>query len=498
MKPNAKNVKARILTGCGVVLLAMQISGCNTKAGPCAQPGVEGVARYERCLAPHETIKRVTEPAPFTLLHIEYFKPGSWGSFSPGLTLEYVRILRDGLVVVEQAQQVERWEGLERTVLLATAKRPENAGLLLLDSAPNAPIVRHVPTGYNPWEVDTGFQLGYPWGRGRRYLPRRYNSNDGGMLLSLDPFRLELLPESPRSMLAPTVTTLASVSPDGRTYAYASSRTTPAAIMVVSASGDRRDPVALPITGLAPEAPGTSPYEPLRSWFAAAYTWQADSAGAWDLVPRRRPPQGIGTTEALEELFTDAANGYLQCFAAGNPHCMQKWNRLRDPAVLTGSCCESPYTYAPAEPVKAFGARVVALSLRRLIDGNSGYAMLAEGDAATLAAALEQRLRQRNIPFVRADRCPDLADSQEACERRLLDTINWQNPPDDNTLLRRILDEAEEKRPVFLTPTLAFGLYQDERGLTLLLPFARYVMSRAPRHGTRVPQSGAAPLHHKG
>jgi len=98
---------------------------------------------------------------------------------------------------------------------------------------------------------------------------------------------------------------------------------------------------------------------------------------------------------------------------------------------------------------------------------------------------------------VRADRCPDLADSQEACERRLLDTNNWQNPPDDNTLLRRILDEAEEKRPVFLTPTLAFGLYQDERGRTLLLPFARYVMPQAPRHDTRVPQGGAAPLHHK-
>ncbi|MGF6183198.1 hypothetical protein ABIB42_004251 [Massilia sp. UYP32] len=62
-----------------------------------------------------------------------------------------------------------------------------------------------------------------------------------------------------------------------------------------------------------------------------------------------------------------------------------------------------------------------------------------------------------------------------SCERKLRDTINWQHPPNDTSKLSRILSAAE-KNIVFLTPTLAFGLYPDDRGRTWILPLARYVM----------------------
>ncbi|MCC2972429.1 hypothetical protein [Massilia sp. IC2-476] len=475
----------------GALLLAATLAGCRGKTGPCQQPGASGAVQYQGCLASHETIREVTELAPFTVLAIDYYEPGRGGYYSPGVNKQYFRILHGGRVVLEQAERVERWEGVGRNVLLATAYVPDDGGLHLLDAMPGGPLVHHLVTGPNHWEGDAVYEHGYPWGPRRRYLPRRYNSNDGGFLLGIDPFRLQLLPEGSDGAAAPSINTLASVSPDGRVYAYADSRVTPSAIMVVAADGGRRDPVALPLTALPTANLPANPYDALRAWFGASYTWEADHTGAWDIAARRPPGKTPDLADALEELFTDAALGYRNCFAPGNPHCLQGWERAQDAEALTGACCNSPFTYAPAAPVKAFGRPAVALSLRKLSEGGSGYTLLVEGQPVDLATALEQRLRRRKVPFVRADHCPGLADSHVACERKLRDAINWQHPPNDTAVLWRILQEAEENI-IILTPTLALALYPDGGGRTWMVTLARYALP--PRTGSKA----MTPLFHRG
>lgn len=431
--------------------------------------------QYEGCLARHETLKIVTELKPFTVLTIDYYKPGWGGYYFSDVREKYFRILHDERVVLERAEGVEQWEGAGRSVLLATVQMLDDGGLHLLDAAAGKPVVRHLVTGVNHWEGEKNFEHGYPWGPERRYLPRRYYSNDAGFLLELDPIRLHLMPLGSTGIAEPTITTLAAVSPDGRAYAYVDNRNTPSAIKVVTADGGQRDPVALPLTALASSAPDVSPYEPLRNWFATSYKWETDRTGAWDIVPRQPVRAPSSMTDTLEDLFTDSLYGYRQCFAPGNRRCLPGWELAREPEALTGFCCNPSVTYSPTESVMAFDIRVVALSLRRLSDGGAGYGLVVEGNAAKLVATLERRLQRRKIPFVQASRCPNLATSHEFCERKLRDTINWQHPPNDTSKLSRILSAAE-KNIVFLTPTLAFGLYPDDRGRTWILPLARYVM----------------------
>lgn len=479
-----------------MLVLTLNIAGCDQKGAPCVHRGTDNMPLYEGCLARHETLKNVTELDPFTVLTIDYYKPGWGGYYFSDVNDKYFRILHDERVVLQRADGVEEWEGTGRNVLLATVEMLDDGGLHLLDAAADDAVVRHLVTGVNHWEGEKNFEHGYPWGPGRRYLPRRYHSNDAGFLLDLDPIRLHLLPLGSTGITEPMITTLAAVSPDGRAYAYVDSRATPSAITIVTADGDQRDPVALPLTELVSNAPDINPYEPLRSWFATSYIWETDRAGVWNIVPHRPVSASSSMTDTLEDLFTDATYGYRQCFAPGNRHCLPGWELVKEPEALTGFCCNPSATYAPTKSVKAFDARVVALSLRRLNNGGSGYGLVVESDATKLVATLERRLRKRKIPFVRADRCPDLATSHESCERKLHDTINWQHPPNNTSVLSRILFEAE-KNIVFLTPTLAFGLYPDDRGRTWILPLARYVMP--PKIGAQAGSTAAAaPLFHRG
>lgn len=479
-----------------MLALTCCIAGCDQKDAPCVRYGADKVPQYEGCLERHETVKIVAKLEPFTVLTIDYYKPGWGGYYFSDVKDKYFRILHDERIALPRAERVEQWEGTGRNVLLATVEMLDDGGLHLLDAAADDAVVQHLVTGVNHWEGEKNFEHGYPLGPGRRYLPRRYHSNDAGFLLDLDPIRLHLLPLGSTGITEPMITTLAAVSPDGRAYAYVDSRATPSAITIVTADGDQRDPVALPLTELVSSAPDINPYEPLRSWFATSYIWETDRAGVWNIVPRRPVSASSSMTDTIEDLFTDATYGYRQCFAPGNRHCLPGWELVREPEALTGFCCNPSATYAPTKSVKAFDARVVALSLRRLNNGGSGYGLVVESDATKLVATLERLLRKRKIPFVRADRCPDLATSHESCERKLLDTINWQHPPNNTSVLSRILFEAE-KNTVFLTPTLAFGLYPDDRGRTWILPLARYVMP--PKIGAQAGSTAAAaPLFHRG
>ncbi|WEF32684.1 hypothetical protein [Pseudoduganella chitinolytica] len=428
----------------------------------CGAPATAPSGPYARYLKGDESVRKVSEEGPFTLLDIEY---RSCCGYLFSAQLDYQRILYRGKVVAKKVERVEPFRGFGRPALVWPVPLGDGK-LQVLSEHQGKAVFDTIDLGLYSHDGEDGYYHGYPIAPGVRYFPR-----NGGVLLSAFPIRVRKLPAG-LDCCTGHIGQLAGTAPDGSAYAYADSRKEPGAMLVVDADGGMREPVPLPVAQPAPAPQDLSPHSPLLRWFETSFTWTKNVQGKWNVAPLAGAPQG--RRAPVEELFLDVPSGYRHCFATDNASCQPGWRLLREGELATifKNGYVPPYTYVPSQPTQAFGAPVGALMVSRIGYGGTGYYLYVEDSADKVVAAFARRLRERRVPFVRIDECPRNTHGTPDCAAPLRDQLGWQRDPDyslENALRWRPDDGA-----MFVLPTVAVRIVAAEGGTTLIGTAARY------------------------
>lgn len=460
---------------CRMGIACAFLAGCT--ASNCVNIKAMDDARFASCISSRESLKTVKEYEPFTALELDY----SSGHGSLSYIDAYTRLLHRGRVVVPKARNIAPWENLPRTVLFAdfSEKNLDAGNLHIVYEQAGKAVVDIIPPTNGGYTADHAFPYGFPMGPGTRYFQAIFEPDNAGFLLQVFPTRITRLPLIPNGIRIPFIKNLAGIAPDKQAYAYTDDSTAPSVIGIVDSDGTVHDPLPIPFQPLEASAdPLANPFEPLWRWFAASYEWQHDHSGKWNVVPVLKHPANP-PANPVEELFIDGIAGYRTCFSSANALCSQQWQLQKEqPAGLTDWYL-SPYRYVSRASTRAFDANVTTLIYSRSSLANqSGYQLLLEALPAHVIAALNKRLQDRGIPFVRIDQCPDVdAYENTACKARLQKTIRWHDTLSDENL--RILFRSAKDSIIFMTPTLAFGVFPAPGNRAFLSTLARYDVSAA-------------------
>lgn len=436
-------------------LVAVLLTACGGPVTPPSGP-------YARYLKGDESVRKVTQEGPFTLLDIEY---RSCCGYLFGAQLDYQRILYRDKVIVKRTERAVPFHGFGRSALIWPIIVSDGDLTVVSERNGKAVFDKFNPGVYD-YRGEEGFEYGYPIAPGVRYFPR-----NGGALVRGFPITVQPLPKGV-DCCGVWIGELAGTAPDGTAYAYADRRDTPGAIIVVDADGQAREPVALPQAATIPDTKqDLSPYSPLLRWFGASFQWVRNAQGRWNVLPATPAPHAASAP--LEDLFLDVTTGYRQCFATDNAACQAGWRRLREgelPGIFKDGFMP-PYTYAPLQPARAFGAPVSALLFGRTGYGGPGYHLFVDDKPVNVIAAFTQRLRQRKLPFVRADECPR-EDDWPQCEDAYRKQLGWEDKLDYS--LEDALHWRPEDGAMFMLPTLAVTISALEDGSTQVYTRARY------------------------
>jgi hypothetical protein len=442
------------------------LSGCNDRK--CIKASAKDTAVYDECLFRYESVAKVRQFGPFTALTVRYVEPyGYWGA-----DFTYERILYEGQILKKKVDSVSEWRGLAETVLFVEFLSGDESSLHLVYEHAGRPIAERIDVGNYGWAGTSEFPHGFPLSAGVRYFPRYVGAKDAGFLLAALPTRVTKLPLGPQGVRVPWVQILAGIAPDGKSYAYSDSRETPSAVVVVDADGAVHEPIPIPFTSLGLKAdPDTGALEPLWNWFGKTFIWQRNPDGRWEIVPKWASHSGQ-TENSVENVFIDAANGYKVCFANDNSACLSGWLPMRKTDTQANDCCLSPYVYSPLKPIRVFNGDLIKLVYSESITPGSGYQVELDASSDVVVKALTERLQQREVPFVRVDKCPDLVSNERECIAILKRTVRWKDPI-DQSVVDNIL-RAAKAGVVVVTPTAALGIYAGQNGQTWIDTLARY------------------------
>ena len=474
---------------CVLLIVCSVLCGCTDN--PCLDNSNEGATVYDRCLSRHESVTSATRLEPFTVLTISYDEPyGYWGAH-----LMYQRILHKDRVLTKKVDSVQPWSGLSNSVLFADFYEGDASSLHLIYEREGRPIVERIDAGRDGWFATHDLPYGFPLHPGVRYFPKYVSGNDAGFILSVLPTRVTILPAGPEGVRVPSVQSLAGIAPDGNAYAYADSRMTPSAVVVVDKDGMVHDPIPIPFTSLAISVRSdANPFEPLWHWFNFTFTWQKNERGRWEIVSKWVSPSAT-PANALEELFINAFNGYKACFVSDNPACFQGWKLQENRNAQSSDCCLSRYAYAPTKPTEAFSANVEKLVYSALVTSGSGYQMLLNAPPELVIATLSKRLKSRNVPFVRGDQCPDVALNESSCIAQMKQSIKWKDSVSHDVL--GAIFSACEIGAVFVTPTVALAIYSAPNGQTWVDTLARYDQSAQQEKDEKSESEYSREIYHR-
>lgn len=437
-------------------LAAVLLTACGGPVTPPSGP-------FARYLKGDESVRKVTQEGPFTLLDIEY---RSCCGYLSSAHLEYQRILYRDKVVVKNVQRAKPLQGFGRPALIWPIIVSDGDLTVVSEKDGKAVFDKFNPGVYG-YRAEEGFEYGYPIAPGVRYFPR-----NGGALVRGFPIEVQPLPKG-ADCCGVWIGVLAGTAPDGTAYAYTDQRDHPAALLVVDADGQAREPVALPQATMVPDPKqDLSPYSPLRRWFGTSFRWVRNAQGKWHVLPTAPTPDAVSAP--LEELFLDVTTGYRQCFASDNATCQPGWREVREgelPGIFKDGYVP-PYTYAPPPSTLAFGAPVNALLLGHTRYGGAGYHLIVDAKPAAVIGAFTQRLRQRKLPFVRVDECPRNDRDRPQCVDAYRKQLGWADKLDYS--LEQGLYWRTEDGAMFVLPTLTVTIGALENGSTQIRTRARY------------------------
>ncbi|WP_175016937.1 hypothetical protein [Massilia sp. YMA4] len=435
--------------------LALALVACGAPATPPSGP-------YARFLKGDESVRKVSQEGPFTLLDIDY---STCCGYLFGAQLDYQRILYRDKVLVKKVERVEPFRGFGRPALVWPVPLGDGKLQVLSEHGGKAAFDT-VDLGLYSHDGEDGYYHGYPIAPGVRYFP-----SNGGVLLSGFPLRVQKLPAG-LDCCTGHIGQLAGTAPDGSAYAYADSRKEPGAILVVDADGTKREPVPLPVTPTTASTQDLSPHTPLLRWFQSSFAWTKNAQGKWNAAPVAAAPQGKGV--AAEDVFLDVPAGYRRCFATDNASCEPGWRLLQagELPTLFKDGYVPPYSYAPPQGMRAFGAPVTALIASRIGYGGTGYYLYVDASAEQVVAAFTRRLRERKLPFVRVDECPRTDYGNPDCAAQLGERLGWRRKLDYS--LEGALRWRPESGAMFVLPTIAVAIVAEEGGATRISTLARY------------------------
>ncbi|MGK5027735.1 hypothetical protein [Janthinobacterium sp. RB2R34] len=444
----------------GTALLVL--AGCN----PFTEPPK---GQYAEVLERGEKVTEALQYGHFTVLYVEYRQGG--GSL---MSAEHqsMRLIHGDQVVVRQADFIERWTDFAEPVYLARLQDQQGV-LALVHEQQDKPVVEKIAASAEGYQGTDKYLHGFPLSPGKRYFPGQQSP---GFLVSAFPLKATVLPRALDGGDSLQLHALASVSPDGKSFAYVDSAAAPAVVMVVDGDGKRREPIPLPriyLPQLADEY--ANPYQPLWDWSRAVLAWRKSGAGSWDVLPSGTAPGAAGAGNVVEQLFIDEQSGYRNCFAAANAACLPGWRA----ASATGKDAAGtpPFAYVPTAPVNAFGAPVSQLLLSKTCCGVASYHLYLDAAPAAVVAQLSARLQSGKIPFVRTDQCPPRRGNEDKCAAQLAEKL--KRPESQGRELEQLLNTLEPQQGVvFVMPTMAVAVRANEQGGSIIQTLMRADFSR--------------------
>lgn len=425
---------------------------------------------YARCLARNESVTGAAQVGDYTVLDIHL----SAGFMALGASYDFQRLLHDGRPVVDNSLTIEVWSGRDDPVFFIDpvySEEPDRGQFQIVYTLAGTPVVEHIGDPNESYHANYAFRFGYPLTPQLRYFGAPDGRDHAGYLLGAHPTRVIDLPPAPGGGQTPLVGWLASVSPDGKAYAYIDGYQEVQAILVVDADGAHRGLIALPATAMEPARKHEHPFEPAWRWFAAQFTWARNDRGDWIVAPHA--PASRAPENPLEELFIDAENGYRQCFSDDHPACLRGW-RVHEEAARAGGdeeCCLSKYAWTPTTPARAFGAGVSTLLYADTGASTSGYQLMLDAPHDTVTAAIIRVLRARRTPFIQPGDCPDSEEGILACVERIEKATGWDVLANDGAGTRIL--HAAKSHAVFVTPSAAFAVFPMPDGRSAISTLAR-------------------------
>lgn len=448
----------------GATLLVL--AGCN----PFTEPPT---GQYADVLERGEKVTMALPYGEFTTLSVEYRQGG--GSLM-STENQSMRLLHGYNIVVKRTDFIERWTDFAEPVYFARLQ-DQHGMLALVHEKAGKPVVDKIAASADGYEGSWKYPHGFPLSPGNRYFPAQQLP---GFLVSAFPVRTTALPRALHGGDSLQLHVLASISPDGKSFAYADSTTAPSVVMVVDGDGQRREPIPLPRTYL-PELTDehANPYQPLWDWSRTALAWRKNGAGSWDVLPK---PAAPGVHQVIEQLFIDEQSGYRTCFAAANAACLPGW-RAASAAELRQTFDKDatdapPFAYVPSAPASAFGAPVRLLLLSKTCCAVASYHLYLAAAPADIVAQLSARLQESKIPFVRVDQCGPRTGNQDKCAAQLAEKL--KRPESQGRELEQLLNTLEPQQGVvFVLPTLAVMVRANEQGGSIIQTLMRADFSRA-------------------
>ena len=444
------------------------LAGCN----PFTEPPK---GRYADVLERGETVTMALPHEEFTALSVEYRQGG--GSL---MSTEHhsMRLIHGAQVVVKHTDAIERWTDFDTTVYFAKLQ-DESGVLAIVRERDGKPVVEKIAPSIDGYRATRKYPHGFPWSNGSRYFPGQQLP---GFLVSAFPVKTTILPRALDDGESLQLRALASVSPDGKSFAYVDNEAAPGVVMVIDGDGKRREPIALPRTWLAGQADEeANPYEPLWAWSRTALAWRKNGAGNWDVLPSAIAPGAAGARRVVEQLFLDEQSGYRTCFAAANAACLPGW-RAASAAELRKTYSRDaahapPFAYVPSAPASAFGAPVSLLLLSNNCCSVASYHLYLAAPPADIIAQLSARLQDSKIPFVRVDQCPPRSGNEDKCATQLAEKL--QRPGSLRRELEQLLNTLEPQQGVvFVMPTMAVTVRANEQGGSMIQTLLRADFSR--------------------
>jgi hypothetical protein len=441
----------RLRLMCLIALLAL-LAACGPKR-------YTGDSPYRPWLVGGETVLAVVNDGPFTLLHIDY---RSGGSFLTSAHLTYYRVIYRNRILVKQADRAGHWDSATSPAFFVEIFGPSDYALHVAHEEAGKPVLQHIAAADPGWRQEKGHAYGYRLSANVRYFPPSHPRGNG-FLLHAAPFAVQTLPPiASQNGYGPSIQNLASIAPDGKSVAYVDGFVPPEIIMVSEDDGVIHDPIPIPLANMSAQEDGLNAVDRVMRWFPTAFAWKRNSLGKWGLEQRAEAERVANPVEAL---FLDAGIGYRTCFASTNTSCLKNWRQFTVPG-------EAPaYAYVPDKLVQAFGANV--RRLHASLQGRANYAVILDAPADKVTAALIDRLKARNIPFVRSDQCPRAElEGWLDCAAPLHELLHWQAPVDDEMM--QLVVTKLEAPAVFILPTLAVAVQAHADGGSWIQTVARY------------------------
>lgn len=429
----------------------------------CAAPATSPVGPYAKFLKGDETVRKVSQEGPFTVLDVEY---RTCCGFFNSAQLFYQRILYRDKVVVKKVERAEPFTGFGRSAL-AWPIVGTDGDLTVLSDDHGKPVFDKFNPGVYGYQAQNSSGRGYLIAPGVRYFP-----GNRGALVRGFPITVQALPKG-IDCCGLWIDVYAGTSPDGSAFAFTDRSDRPGAVVVIDADGQAREPIAFPQAIASPDVQNDlSVHSPLLRWFETSFQWTKNEQGRWNVAPVLPPP--AAARNPVEEFFLDAVTAYRQCVATDNASCLKGWRTLQagELSAVFKDGYMPPHAYAPAEATQAFGAQVSGLFFGRTRSGGPGYHLFVAGSAGELVAAFEKRLRQRKLPFVRVDACPQKAFERPLCVDAFRRDLGWKTEPEPG--LADALRWREQDGAMFMLPTITVSIAAVDGGMTQIATAARY------------------------